>query len=78
MTTSSLTSSAHTGTTVSSRITPLRSRGERIGVVVLVTRNAGGEAQQVVVNHRPRSLLQFSSRLAGEKFGGEPFVASES
>jgi len=53
-------------------------RGEPIGVAVLVTRNAAGEAQQIVVNHRPRSSLLLFSRLMGEKFGGEHFVASES
>jgi len=57
-------------------------RGEPLGVVVLVTRNAAGEAQHLVVNHRPRSSLLLFSRLMGEKFAGTPFaehfVASES
>jgi hypothetical protein len=53
-------------------------RGEPVGVVVLVTRNAAGEAQHIVVNHRPRSSLLFVSRLLGEKFGDEHFVAGES
>jgi len=53
-------------------------RGEPVGVVVLVTRNAAEEPQHIVVNHRPRSSLLFVSRLLGEKFGGEHFVGSES
>jgi hypothetical protein len=53
-------------------------RGEPIGVVVLVARNAAGQAQHIVVDHRPRSSRLFLSGLMGEKFGGEHFVASES
>ena len=40
-------------------------RGEPIGCVVLVTRNAAGQTQHVVASYRPRSsLLLFSSLLA--------------
>jgi hypothetical protein len=53
-------------------------RGAPVGVVVLVARNAAGEAQHIVVNHRPRSSLLLVSRLLGEKFGAEHFVAGES
>jgi hypothetical protein len=57
-------------------------RGEPTGVVVTVTRNAAGEAQHLVVNHRPRSSVLLLARLMGEKFAGTPicehFVASES
>ena len=57
-------------------------RGEPLGVVGVVTRNAAGEAQHIVENHRPRSSLLLVSRLLGEKFAGTPyakyFVASES
>jgi hypothetical protein len=49
-------------------------RGEYIGVVVLVTFNAAGQTQQVVVNHRPRSALLFFSRLMLEKFAGTPLA----
>src|SRR5271157_944332 len=49
-----------------------RVRGERIGVVVLVTFNAAGQTQRVVVNHRPRSALLSFSRLMLEKFADTP------
>ena len=57
-------------------------RGEPLGVVGVVTRNAAGQTQHIVVNHRPRSSLLLVSRLLGEKFAGTPyakhFAASES
>ena len=57
-------------------------RGEPVGVVATVTRNAAGQAQHIVVNHRPRSSLLLVSRLLGEKFAGtalaKHFVVSES
>jgi hypothetical protein len=57
-------------------------RGEPIGNVTLVTRNAAGQAQHVVGNYRPRSTLLLLSRLVGEKLAGTPyaehFAASES
>ena len=49
-----------------------RVRGEYTAVVVLVTFNAGGQTQRVVVNHRPRSALLSFSRLMLEKFAGTP------
>jgi hypothetical protein len=56
--------------------------GEPIGCVVLVTRNAAGQAQHVVASYRPRSSLLLLSRLLREKFTGTPFgrqfAASES
>lgn len=56
-------------------------RGEPTGVVVTVTSNAAGEAQHVVVNHRPRSSVLLVSRLLGEAFAGTPlakhFLASK-
>jgi hypothetical protein len=56
-------------------------RGEPIGNVTLVTRNAAGQAQHIVGNYRPRSTLLLLSRLIGEKFAGTPigehFAASE-
>ena len=55
--------------------------GQPAGVVVTVSRNAAGEAQHVVVNHRPRTSVLLVSRLLGEKFAGTPladyFVPSE-
>ena len=49
--------------------------GEPVGVVVTVTRNAAGQAQHLVVNHRPRSSMLLVSRLLGEKFAGTPYAA---
>jgi hypothetical protein len=47
-------------------------RGEAIGNVVLVTRNAAGQAQHIVANYRPRTTLLLLSRLIGEHFAGTP------
>jgi hypothetical protein len=47
-------------------------RGEPIGNVVLVARNADGQAQQIVANYRPRSTLLLMSRLIGDHFVGTP------
>ena len=59
-----------------------RVNGEAIGCVVLVTRNAAGQTQQVVASYRPRTSLLLFARLLGEKFAGTPiakhFVADES
>ena len=49
-------------------------RGEPVGVVVTVTRNAAGKTQHLVVNHRPRSSVLLVSRLLGEKFAGTPLA----
>jgi hypothetical protein len=49
-------------------------RGERISVNVVVTFNAAGQTQHVVVNHRPRSALLFFSRVMLEKFAGTPLA----
>jgi hypothetical protein len=46
---------------------------EPIGNVVLVTRNAAGEARQIVANYRPRSTLLRLSRLIGDHFTGTPY-----
>ena len=57
-------------------------RGEPIGNITVVTRNATGQAQHIVGNYRPRSTLLVLSRLLGEKLAGTPyaehFLASES
>ena len=47
-------------------------RGEPIGNITVVTRNAAGQTQHVVGNYRPRSTLLLLSRLLGEKFAGTP------
>lgn len=55
--------------------------GEPTGVVVTVISNAAGQAQHVVVNHRPCSSVLLVSRVLGQKFAGTPlakhFLASE-
>ena len=57
-------------------------RGEPIGCVVLVTRNAAGQAEHIAANYRPRSSLLLLSRPVGEKLAGTPyakyFLTSES
>jgi hypothetical protein len=57
-------------------------RGEPIGNVTLVTRNAAGQAQHIVGNYRPRSTLLLLSGLVGEKLAGtayaEHFIAGKS
>ena len=57
-------------------------RGEPIGCVALVTRNAAGQTQHIAANYRPRSSLLLLSRLVGEKLAGTPlaeyFLAGES
>jgi hypothetical protein len=57
-------------------------RGEPIGCVALITRNAAGQTQHVAANYRPLNSVLLLSRLVGEKFAGTPigkhFLASES
>jgi len=48
------------------------SGGGQIGNVVLVTRNAAGQAQHIVANYRPRTTLLHLSRLIGEQLAGTP------
>ncbi len=50
-----------------------RVRREQIGNVVLVTRNAAGQAQHIVANYRPRATLLHLSRLIGEQLAGTPY-----
>ena len=49
-------------------------RGEPIGCVVLVTRNATGQTKHIAASYRPRSSLLLFSRLLGEKFAGTPIA----
>ena len=49
-------------------------RGEPIGNVTLVTRNAAGQTQHIVGNYRPRTSLLLLSRLVGEKVAGTPYA----
>ena len=50
-----------------------RVRGEQIGNVVLVTRNAAGQAQHIVANYRPRNTLLLLSRLIGGQLADTPY-----
>ena len=47
--------------------------GGQIGNVVLVTRNAAGQAQRIVASYRPRTALLRLSRLIGEQLAGTPY-----
>jgi hypothetical protein len=49
-------------------------RGQPIGCVVMVTRNAAGQTQHIVASYRPRSTLLLFSRLLAEKFAGTPIA----
>ena len=49
-------------------------RGMPTYVVVLVSFNASGQTQHVVVNHRPRSAMLQFSRVMLEKFAGTPLA----
>ncbi|HMF95614.1 MAG TPA: hypothetical protein VKE96_15035 [Vicinamibacterales bacterium] len=51
-----------------------RIHGEPTSVVVTVKRNAAGQAEHLVVNHRPRSSVLLFARLMGEKYAGTPFA----
>ena len=48
--------------------------GGQIGNVVLVIRNAAGQAQRIVANYRPRTTLLHLSRLIGEQLAGTPYA----
>src|SRR3954454_3625630 len=48
--------------------------GEPARAVVTVHRNAAGQAQSIVVNHRPRSSVLLFAELMGEKYAGTPFA----
>jgi hypothetical protein len=49
-------------------------RGTPVGAVHLITFNADGEVQHIVVNYRPLSALMLFSRLLREKFAGTPYA----
>jgi hypothetical protein len=51
-----------------------RVRGEPIGSLVLITKNASGQTQHIAVGYRPRSSLLLLSRLAGEKLADTPYA----
>ncbi|MEU6530942.1 hypothetical protein ABZ869_17375 [Streptomyces sp. NPDC046928] len=49
-------------------------QGEPLKVVVTVTRNTAGQAQDLAVLHRPRNALLLFSRLMHKKFAGTPLA----
>jgi hypothetical protein len=49
-------------------------QGHPTSVVVTVARNADGQAERIVVNHRPRSSVLLVARLCGENFAGTPLA----
>jgi hypothetical protein len=49
-------------------------RGEPLGCVVLVERNAAGETQHVIASYRPRTSVIHFARLLAEKFAGTPLA----
>jgi hypothetical protein len=49
-------------------------RGQPIGAVVLVTRNAAGQAQHIAANYRPRSTILLLSQLVGDHFAGTSYA----
>ncbi|RVW09090.1 hypothetical protein EGT67_13115 [Prescottella agglutinans] len=49
-------------------------RGVPLYVIVLVTFDAAGKAQRLVVNHRPRSAVLLLSRAMLERFAGTPLA----
>jgi hypothetical protein len=52
-----------------------RVRGEPIGSVVLVTRNAEGQAQHIAASYRPRRSILLVSQLLADHFAGTPLAA---
>jgi hypothetical protein len=49
-------------------------QGTPVGAVHLITFNADGEAQHIIVNYRPLSSLMLFSRLLRKKFAGTPYA----
>jgi hypothetical protein len=49
-------------------------RGVPVGAVHLISFNADGEAQRIVVNYRPLSALMTFSRLLRQELAGTPYA----
>jgi hypothetical protein len=49
-------------------------RGVPVGAVHVITFNADGEVQNIVVNYRPLSSLMLFSRLLRERLAGTPYA----
>jgi hypothetical protein len=43
-------------------------------IVVLVTRNAAGQAKHIAASYRPRRSILLVSRLIGQHFAGSPIA----
>jgi hypothetical protein len=48
-------------------------QGEPIGCIVMVIRNAAGQAQHIAANYRPLHTVLLLSRLVGEYLAGTPY-----
>ena len=48
--------------------------GEPATTIVTVSRNAAGQAQHIVVNHRPRSAVLRLAEICRQRFAGEPLA----
>ena len=48
-------------------------QGEPVGCIVMIIRNAAGQAQHIAANYRPLNTVLLLSRLIGEYFAGTPY-----
>ena len=48
-------------------------QGEPIGCIVMIIRNAAGQAQHIAASYRPLNTMLLLSRLVGEYFAGTPY-----
>jgi hypothetical protein len=48
-------------------------QGEPVGCIVMVIRNAAGQAQHIAASYRPLNTMLLLSRLVGEYFAGTPY-----
>ena len=47
-------------------------QGEPVSCIVMIIRNAAGQAQHIAANYRPLNTMLLLSRLVGEYFAGTP------
>jgi hypothetical protein len=47
-------------------------QGEPVGCIVMIIRNAAGQAQHIAASYRPLNTMLLLSRLVGEYFAGTP------
>jgi len=48
-------------------------QGEPVGCIVMIIRNAAGQAQHIAASYRPLNTMLLLSRLVGEYFAGTPY-----